>query len=156
MFEIKEVISDKDIKSFIHFPFELYKGDENWIPPLKKDEEKQLKPQTNPSYEFCDAKFWTAWTDKRCVGRIGAIINRLYNEKTGDKFGRISRMEFIDDPEISSALFNTAETWLKEKGMTTVHGPLGFNNLDNQGLLIEGFDYLPSVASVYHKPYYQK
>ncbi|MBN1338957.1 MAG: GNAT family N-acetyltransferase, partial [Bacteroidales bacterium] len=77
-----------------------------------------------------------------------------YNEKTGRKLGRITRMEFMDDEEISTKLFLTAESWLREKGMESVHGPLGFTNIDSQGLLIEGFEYLPSIASVYNKPYY--
>jgi len=155
MFTVKEVITKKDIKKFVGFPFRLYKDDKFWVPPLKSDEVKQLTPETNPAYEFCNAKFWTAWDGHKCVGRIGGIINSIYNEKTGEKLGRITRCEFIDNKEVSSLLFGTVEKWLKEEGMTVAHGPLGFSNLDNQGLLIEGFDYLPSVASVYHKPYYQ-
>jgi hypothetical protein len=156
MFEIREVNSNQNIRQFVNFQFELYKGDKFWVPPLKGDEVKQLKPETNPSMEFCDSKFWTAWQDNKCVGRIGGIINHEYNNKTGEKKGRISRIEFIDDKSVSKALIETAENWLRDKGMKAVHGPLGFNNLDNQGLLIEGFEYLPSIASVYHKPYYQK
>ena len=156
MLTIKEVRTDKDIKAFVEFPFQHYKGERNWVPPIKKDEIKQLKPETNPSMEFSEAKFWTAWKNNHCIGRIGGIINHEYNKKTGEEKGRISRVEFIDDMEVSKALFETAENWFREKGMTAVHGPLGFNNLDVQGLLIEGFDYLPSIASIYHKPYYQK
>jgi GNAT superfamily N-acetyltransferase len=106
--------------------------------------------------EFCDARFWLAWKDNKCVGRIAGIINPEYNNKTGEKKGRISKVEFIDDKSVSEALFETAENWFREKGMIAVHGPLGFNNLDTQGLLIEGFNYLPSIASVYHKSYYLK
>ncbi|MCD4683277.1 MAG: hypothetical protein K8R86_08360 [Bacteroidales bacterium] len=156
MFEIKEVKSDKDRHQFVKTPFVLYKGDPFWIPPIKKDEFNQLKPETNPSYEFCDAKFWIACKDRKCIGRIGAIVNHNYNEKIGKKMGRIARVEFIDDDEVSAELFKTAENWLKEKGMEAVHGPLGFNNLDIQGLLIEGFDYLPSIASTYYKPFYKE
>jgi hypothetical protein len=155
MFFIKEVKTEKEIRQFVNFPFELYRGDQFWVPPIKKDEFKQLKPETNPSMEFCDASFWLAWKDNKCVGRIAGIINPEYNNKTGEKKGRISKVEFIDDKSVSGALFETAENWFREKGMMAVHGPLGFNNLDTQGLLIEGFDQLPSIASVYHKPYYQ-
>ena len=155
MFTIKEVITKKDIKKFVGFPFSLYKDDKFWVPPLKSDEVKQLTPETNPAYEYCKARFWTAWNGNKCVGRIGGIINQAYNEKTGESLGRITRIEFIDNKEVSSLLFNTVENWFKEEGLTTAHGPLGFSNLDNQGLLIDGFDHLPSVASVYHKPYYQ-
>jgi hypothetical protein len=156
MIEIKEVKTNCDIKQFVDLPYELYKDDKNWVPSIKKDEIKQLKPETNPSMEFCDARFWTAWSDNKCVGRIAGIINHEYNKKTGENKGRISRMEFIDDKSVSMALFETVENWFREKGMTDIHGPLGFNNLDIQGLLIEGFDYLPSIASVYHKPYYRR
>ena len=156
MVEIKEVVTSKDIKQFVDFQFELYKGHPYWVPPLKADEKKALSVKTNPAFEFCDAKFWTAWKDGKCVGRIGAIVNHTYNDKIGKKKGRFSRMEFIDDKEVSEKLFKTAEEWLKQQGMEMVHGPLGFTNFDNQGLLIEGFDYLPSIASVMHYPYFQE
>jgi hypothetical protein len=156
MFEIKEVIGSGDLKKFVDFPYRLYRGNSYWIPPIKSDEIKQLSPDSNPSFKKCKAKFWIALQNNKCVGRIGAIINFDYIEKTNKQIGRISRVEFIDDRYVSSGLFKTAENWLKDQGMKEVHGPLGFNNLDNQGLLIEGFDYIPSVASVYHFPYYKK
>ncbi len=156
MFEIKEVKSKKDLKQFVDFPFDLYRGNRYWAPPIKNDEIKQLRPETNPAFKSCTAKFWTCWNGRKCAGRIGAIINHDYNQKLGARLGRITRMEFVDDQYVSDKLFDTAENWLREQGMTTVHGPLGFNNLDNQGLLIEGFDHQPSIASVYHFPYYQE
>ena len=156
MVSIREVVSKNDYKQFVNFQFDLYKSNKFWIPPLKKDELNQLRKETNPAYDFCEAKFWTAWKDNKCVGRIGAIINHLYNEKIGQKMGRFSRLEFIDDPEVSKVLIESAENWLKDKGVELIHGPLGFTNFDNQGLLIEGFDYMPSIASVMHFPYYQK
>lgn len=156
MFELKQVSSEKDRKIFVEFPFQLYRDTKNWVPPMKQDELRLMKPETNPSFHEVDAEFWTAWKDGKCVGRIGALINHTYNEKNSVKMGRINRIEFIDDTEVSDGLFEVAENWLREKGMTAVHGPLGFNNLDNQGCLIEGFEYLPSIASVYHMPYYLK
>lgn len=156
MFEIKLVHSDKDRKAFVDFLFDLYRDSKNWVPPIKRDELKLMNPETNPFFHGVDAQFWIALQGGKSVGRIGALINHAYNEKNKVKMGRISRMEFIDDPRVSSELFQVAENWLREQGMTAVHGPLGFNNLDNQGCLIEGFDYLPSIASVYHKPYYLK
>jgi ribosomal protein S18 acetylase RimI-like enzyme len=156
MISIHAVSSASDYKQFVNFPFELYQGNKFWVPPLKKDELKQLKAETNPAFEFCDAKFWTAWDNKKCVGRIGAIINKTYNEKIGRKMGRFTRVEFVDDKNVSKLLLKTAEDWLIEKGVEAIHGPLGFTNFDNQGLLIEGFDYLPSVASVMHMPYYKE
>lgn len=156
MIEIKEVVTAKDRKEFVDFQYHLYKGQKYWVPPIKKEEIKQLSCETNPAFESCEAKFWTAWKKGKCVGRIGAIINEAYNKKSGKNYGRFTRFEVINDSEVTSQLFETAETWMKEKGMIGIHGPLGFNNLDNQGLLIEGFDYLPSIASVMHFPYMQK
>lgn len=156
MIQVKEVVTNKHIKQFVDFPYTLYKDNAFWIPPIKKDEIKQLKAETNPAFDFCDAKFWTAWRNGKCVGRIGAVINKDYNKKTGIEMGRFTRFEVIDDKDVTRKLFETAENWIKEQGMIGVHGPLGFTNLDNQGLLIEGFDHLPSIASVMHWPYMQK
>lgn len=153
--EIKEVQSNKEFKDFVNVQFDIYKGNSYWVPPIKKDELKALKREFNPAFRFCDAKFWVAYKDGKCVGRIGGIINHKYNEKTNTKIGRFSRAEFIDNKEVSKKLLETAEEWLKNEGMTEVQGPLGFTNLDHQGMLIEGFDHLPSAASEYHLPYYK-
>lgn len=152
--EIREAITKDDLKKFVKFPFELYKGNKYWVPSIIKDEVKSLMPETNPAFENCKAKFWLAYKDNKIVGRIGAIINQTFNEKTGEKNGRYTRLEFINDHEVVKALTEKAEIWLKEQGMTQVMGPLGFNNLDLQGMLVEGFDHIPSIASVYHMPYY--
>ncbi len=153
---VKVVKSNQEKKDFVHLPFEVYKGNPYWVPPLKCDEKKAMGPKHNPAMRFCDSRFWVAYRDGKPVGRLAAIINRKYNEKTGKKLGRFFKLEFFDDKETFQALMDTAVAWLKEKGMKTIHGPLGFTNLDTQGLLVEGFDYLPSIASVYHHPYYQK
>lgn len=153
--EIRELKSEKDYQDFIQVQFDIYKGNDYWVPPIKKDEVLALKPEYNPAFRFCKAKFWLALKDGKPAGRIGAIINEKYNEKTGEKTGRFTRAEFIDDPEVTNALFQTAEHWLKEQGMSGVQGPLGFTNLDHQGMLVEGFDHLPSAASEYHLPYYK-
>ena len=154
--EIQELQSTKDFKTFVNLQFDIYKDNKFWVPPIKGDEVKALKAEHNPAFEFCDSKFWIAKQDGKPVGRIGAIINKKYNEKTNATTGRFSRAEFINDSEVVDALFATATQWLKEKGMTEVQGPLGFTNLDHQGMLIEGFDHLPSAASEYHLPYYQE
>lgn len=153
---IREVSCKGDYKKFVNFLYKHYKGEDNWIPPIKSDEFFSIDKEKNPAYEFCESSFWLAEDDGKVVGRVGAIINHSYNDKVGVKYGRINRIEFNDDKEISSLLFKTAESWIKEKGMEKVHGPLGFTNIDQQGLLIEGFDYLPSIASVYNHAYYQK
>lgn len=154
--EIREVISKKDVKKFVDFQFELYKDSKFWVPALKKDEIKSLLPDQNPSFDFCEAKFWLAYKNGKCVGRIGGIIIPMRNEKVGEKMARFTRPEFIDDEEVADALFSTVIDWAKSKSMEGIEGPLGFSNLDHAGLMIEGFDYLPSVASDYHAPHYEK
>ncbi len=153
---VKAVRSNKEKKDFVNLPFKIYKDNPYWIPPLKGDEKKAMDPKHNSAMRFCDAEYWIAYKDGRPAGRIAGIINHKHNEKVGEKTGRFSKLEFFDDKEVFEALMDKAVVWLNEKGMTKVHGPLGFTNLDNQGSLIEGFDFLPSVASVYHHPYYQK
>lgn len=153
--EIKEVVSKKDIKTFVNLPFQIYKNNKYWVPPIKKDEIKALMPEHNPAFEFCDARFFLAYKNGKCLGRVGAIVNKAYNEKVGKKSGRINRLEFFDDFEVTEALISKVLEWFKELKLEFVHGPLGFTNLDTQGMMIEGFDYLPSIASVYHLPYYQ-
>ena len=154
--KIVEITDKQGIKKFVDFQFHLYKDTPKWVPPIKADEIKALQKDKNPAFEFCDAKFFLAYRDDKIVGRVGAIINHLYNKKTGKKYGRINRIEFIDDKEVSRTLIETAGEWFKTQGIEYIHGPLGFTNLDTQGMLIEGFDYLPSIASVYHLPYYKE
>lgn len=154
--EVREVKTEKDYKDFVNVQFIIYKNNKFWVPPIKKDEIKALKTEHNPAFRFCKAKFWNAYKGGTCVGRIGAIINDKYNEKVGAKIGRFSRTEFINDNDVIDLLFATAEKWLKEQGMTEIEGPLGFTNLDHQGMLVEGFDHLPSAASEYHLPYYKE
>jgi len=152
---IQAVNNKKERKDFVNLPFKIYKDNAYWVPPIKADELGVMDPKHNPAMEFCDTAFWVAYRDGKTVGRISAIINHKYNEKMGQKLGRFSRLEFIDDKEVFLGLMDTAAAWLKERDMEIIHGPLGFTNLDNQGLMIEGFDHLASVASVYHLPYYK-
>lgn len=153
---IIEVITAADRKAFVAFQYSLYKQDKMWVPMLKSDEEHAIDPKHNPAFNSCRAKFWIAKQQGKVVGRIGAIINDRYNEERNEKLGRFTRFESIHDSEVASALLNTAESWLKDQGMKTIMGPLGFNNLDQQGMLIEGHEYLPSIGSAYHKPYYKE
>lgn len=152
---IEVVRSKKQKKAFVNLHFDLYKNMPLWVPPLKADELNAMDIEHNPAIEYSESEFWIAYLDNKAVGRISAIINSKYNEKTQQKFGRFSRLEFIDDKEVFLLLMDTAVAWIKERGMDLVHGPLGYSNLDTQGMLIEGFDHLPSVASVYHMPYYK-
>ena len=152
---VSEINSKKELALFAQFPFDLYKHTRYWVPPVRKDELQALLPESNPAFRFCECKWWLAKKHGRIVGRIGAIINHRYNEKTGEKMARFTRLEFIDDEEVSGKLLDAAEKWARQRGMNGIHGPLGFSNLDHQGLLIEGFDQLPSIASEYHMPYYR-
>lgn len=155
MIQVIEVNNEAQIKEFALLPYKLYKGNEFWVPPLLKGEINSITPGKNKMAEGCSRKFWIAQKDGETVGRIGAIVHHRYNEKTGQKVGRFTRPEFIDDAEVVDKLFEAAEKWLSEQGMEAFSGPLGFSNIDTQGLLVEGFDQLASIASVYHLPYYK-
>ncbi len=148
--------SGKQIKQFVDFPYTLYKNNKYWVPPIKSDEIKSLTAKYNPAFEFCDVQLWLAIVNEKVVGRIAGIINHRYIDKTGQKIARFSRLEFIDDREVSEKLLLTAEEWAKKNGMTGIDGPLGFTNLDHQAMLIEGFEHLPSIGSEYHQPYYRE
>ena len=152
-YEVKEVDNQSVLKDFINFPYLLYKDNSFWIPPMKSDEKKIWT--VHPALKFSEMKKWVVYWKERPIGRIAAIINNKYNEKLGVKYGRISGLETYNDEKGFNLLMDTAIAWLKEKGMKKVHGPLGFTNLDTQGMLIDGFDELPSIASVYHLPYYK-
>jgi hypothetical protein len=152
--EIKEVKTKTEATQFVNLPFDIYKGNSFWVPPLKTGELKSLFAETNPAFSFCKARFWLAHKNGTCVGRIGAIINQDYNQKTGEPIARFSRLEFINDPEVVHSLIEKAEDWAKENNMIGIHGPLGFANLDTQGMLVEGFNQLPCIGSVYHHDYY--
>ena len=156
MVEIIEVRTARQRRQFAKLPFSIYKGNSYWVPPLIGSEIKDLDPEENPFFNGCDTCFWLARKNGKIVGRIGAIIHHRYNAKTGEKYGRITRPEFVDDAEVSDALFRTAEEWIRARGMEAVVGPLGFSNVDTQAVLVEGFDQLASVASVYHLPYYKE
>lgn len=151
---VRQISAKADLKKFVALPFRIYKGNPHWVPPIKNDELKSLMPDTNPVMKYCTSAFWLAEREGQVVGRIGAIINPLANEKYNEKMCRLTRFEFIDDKEVSSLLLKTVEQWALDNGMDGVHGPLGFTNLDHQAMLVEGFDELPSIASEYHLPYY--
>ena len=156
MVEIVEVRTARQRRQFAKLPFSIYKGNRCWVPPLIVSEANGIDPAVNPFFKGCEAAFWLARKEGRTVGRIGAIIHHRYNEKTGERYGRITRPEFVNDAEVSDALFRTAEEWIRARGMEAVVGPLGFSNVDTQALLVEGFDQPASVASVYHLPYYKE
>jgi len=151
---IHEVISRKELKRFVKFPFKLFARCKYWVPPLIQGEMQTLQKDTNPSFDYCEAKYWLAYKDGKITGRIAGIINRRSNEKWNQRLARIGWVDFVDDMDVSRALFDTVENWAKERGMDGTHGPLGFTDMDNEGLLVEGFDKLPTIANIYNYPYY--
>jgi|AGTN01.2.fsa_nt_gi Acetyltransferase (GNAT) family. len=156
MVEIRQVTAKKDLKKYIHFQDELYRGVKNYVPELEADELSMLMPETNYAFEYCDAKFFLAYRGGKIVGRVGAIVNRTANERWNQKQIRITRMDFIDDREVSGALFGAVEGWARELGLNEAHGPLGFTDLDKEGLLVEGFDRMNTTITIYNYPYYPK
>ena len=153
---VKEVISQKDIREFVDFLYVHYKKNDYWVPPLRKDEMKTFDPENNPVFKICKTKMWLVYRANVCVGRICGIIIPAWNKKTGEKLARFTRIEFIDDREVSAKLFSIVEQWAREEKMDGIVGPLGFSNLDQSALLIEGHDWLPSIASNYQWDYYRE
>lgn len=156
MITISEVKTKKDIKEFIEFPLRLYKGNPYFVPPLYGDEKALFKPNNTYS-EQAESIFFIARDENgKTVGRIHGILQRVSNEKWKQKRVRFTRFDSIDDQEVADALFESVENWAREKGMDTVVGPLGFSDLEREGLLIEGFDQLSTFEEQYNFPYYQR
>lgn len=154
MIEVIEVKTKKDIKKFVDFPHKLYKGCKNFVPFLNIDEINKFDEKKNESYDDCIVKCFLALKDNKVVGRVAGIIQKLYNEKVNEKRVRFSRFDAINDKEVSRALFSAVESWAKEQGMKLIHGPMGYNDLDREGLLIEGFDYMSTFEEQYNYDYY--
>ena len=152
--EIKPVKTKKDLKSFVMFPFDLYKGNKMWVPELIRDEMELFDPEKNPAFENSEAELFLAYKDGEPAGRVAAILSHVANEKYNTANLRFGWFECIDDAEVAGALFDAVEKYGKEKGMKTITGPLGFTDLDAEGLLIDGFDQLPTIASNFNYPYY--
>ncbi len=156
MVEIKEVTTRKQINEFVNFPQRLYKGNPYFVPPLLCDEKALFNSKKNVSYDDSEAVYYLAYRDGQVVGRVAGIIQKLYNAKVNEKRVRFSRFDSIDDLEVSRALFSAVENWGRNKGMEILHGPLGFNDLEREGLLIEGFDQLGTFEEQYNYEYYAK
>ena len=154
--EIRKIQTKGELKRFIEFANELYKDSPYYCPPLFFDEMNCFNPEKNPAIEVCDYCLWMASRDGKAVGRIAGIINHRANEKWGVKHVRFGWFDFIDDPEVSKTLLDTVVTWGKERGMDGLNGPVGFTDFDHEGLLLEGYDYLAPMASLYNYPYYVK
>ena len=152
--EIKRVETKKDLKRFINFHYDLYQGNAYDAPPLFLDDWNTLRKDKNAAFEFCEAEYYLAEREGKIVGRVAAIINRRANEKWQRKSVRFGWIDFIDDIEVSAALLKAVEDFGRKKGMTEVVGPLGFTDMDPEGMLTWGFDQLGTMATIYNYPYY--
>lgn len=153
---IKKVSSKKELKTFIRFNYELYKGNPYSVPDLYDDMLNTFNPKKNAAFEFCEADYFLAYKNDRVVGRVAAIINHRANDTWQKKEVRFGWIDFIDDEEVSEALLDTVAQWGKERGMKSIVGPLGFTDMDAEGMLIDGFDQLGTMSTIYNYPYYQK
>ena len=152
--QIKRVETKKDLKDFIEFHYDLYEGNQYDAPNLYSDELKTLSRDKNAAFDFCEAEYFLALKEGKVVGRVAAIINNKANEKWEKKDVRFGWIDFIDDIEVSRALLQAVEDYGKEKGMDSVVGPLGFTDMDPEGMLTWGFDQLGTMATIYNYEYY--
>lgn len=151
---IRRVSTKQELKKFIRFNYFLYKNNPYSVPDLYDDMLNTFNAKKNAAFEFCEAEYFLAYKNGKLVGRVAAIINHRANDTWNKKEVRFGWIDFIDDIEVSKALIQTVEEWGKAKGMDTIQGPLGFTDMDAEGMLTEGFDQLSTMASIYNYPYY--
>lgn len=154
--EIVKVTNQKLLKVFIHFPEMLYKDSPLWVPSLIADEYNNLEKKINPAFKHCEADYFLAYKNGKVAGRIAAIINNNANSDWNQRNVRFGWIDFIDDYEVSKALLDTVADWGVSRGMVTMNGPLGFSDMDKEGMLVEGFENIPSITTIYNYPYYPK
>lgn len=153
---LKEVKSKSDLKKFIAFPYKLYRDCPQWVPPIFIDELHTFSAKKNPAFEYCDCRLWLAYKDGKLAGRIAGIINNKYIEKWNKKAVRFGWIDFIDDKDVSAKLLDAVKEWAKSKKLEYIHGPLGFTDMDYEGMLIEGFNEVSTMATIYNYDYYPK
>lgn len=144
----------KELTEFVRFGVEHYRGNPCFVPPLWQDDINTLMPEKNPAFDFCEAQSFMAYRDGKPVGRITGIINKVVNERTGEPVVRFGFIEFIDDSEVCDALMDAVEKWGKERGMKQIVGPMGFTDMDHEGMLTFGYDEMGTMATIYNYPYY--
>ena len=154
--EIKKVSDKKGLKQFIRFYYDLYRGSKYAVPFLFFDEYNTLSPLKNSSFECCEAQYFMAYREGKAVGRVAAIINNRANERWNRRLVRFGWFDFIDDPDVSRALLDAVEQWGKSKGMNEIAGPLGFTDMDREGMLVEGFEEMATCYINYNYPYYPR
>ena len=153
---IVEVTNKALLRKFVDLPNKIYHDIPEYVPSFYSDDLSDWDPKKNPAFSHCEARAFLAYRDGKIVGRIGAILNHKANEKWNMNRMRFSQVDFIDDKEVADALFNKVESWAKEKGCLEVHGPLGFCDLDREGMLVEGFDRESMFVTYYNFPYYNE
>ncbi|UCH93528.1 MAG: hypothetical protein JSV88_25095 [Candidatus Aminicenantes bacterium] len=152
--DLREVETRRELKKFVKVPFDIYKGDPYWVPQLIMDEMEIFNPKKNPAYENADTRLFLAYKDGKAVGRIAGILSHVANKKYNTKNLRFGWFDTINDYEVAAALLEAVEKWGKELGLETMTGPHGFTDLDPEGMLVEGFDQLPTISVYYNYPYY--
>ena len=152
--EIKEVVTKKDLWKWVRFPNKLYKDNEFFVPFLENDEFETFSKDKNPAYAFCETRLFLAYKDGEIAGRIAGLINHAYNKKWGKNAIRFTRFDFIDDFDVSKSLFDSVVNWGKERTFTEIMGPIGFTDMDHEGMLVEGFEEFNMSFTFYNYPYY--
>ena len=156
MVQIRKVTSKRELRKFIMFPYDLYKGCENWVPALIGDEFSAFNPKKNAAYEFCRAECYLAYRDGKIVGRTAAIINDKANALAGENHVRFGWTDFIKDQEVVDSLLAAVARFGRANGCDTMVGPWGFTDMDKEGALIEGYEYLSPFTCLYNYPYYDE
>ncbi len=154
--EIREVSTHRDLKTFIRFPLSLYKGNPYYVPSMFADEMNTLRRDKNPAFADCKTRYWLAYRDNKIVGRVAGLYVPQDEKKWGNKYVRFGWLDFIDDAEVVKALIDQVEGWAKELGMVGIHGPLGFTDLDREGMLVTGSKWWPAWQPTITNPYYHK
>lgn len=155
MIEVRPIPpTKKALRQYVHFGIDLYRNNPCFVPPLVLDEMGTLSPKENPAFEFCRAQSFMAYRDGKPAGRITALVNDKVNARTGKRQARFGWVDFVDDAEVSRALFAAAEDWARAQGMDQMVGPMGFSDMDREGMLVEGFDEMGTMATIYNHPYY--
>ena len=155
MLTIRKIEKRRDFKKFVRFPTNLYKDNPYYVPPMESDELK-MTTSKNAHVEECEHAYFLAEDNGKIVGRIACIVMHPFNEKNNCKYARFSRFDVIDDKDVAHLLLKTAEDWAKEQGMEYIHGPLGYDDLEREGLMVYGFDKQGSFITSYNAPYYQE
>lgn len=156
MLTLRQVSTKHDWNLFFNFPVELYKDNPYYVPYLLMDEKLNFNPKKNPAFEYMEAVAFLVFEDKKVVGRVAGLINHKLNGLKGIKYVRFTRYDVIDNLEVSRMLLNAVMDWGKQKGMDTIIGPIGFSDLDREGLLVEGFDQMGMFITLYNHPYYHE